>query len=63
MGNSAYFVKATPPIAFSIHLILGRYNTDILEMCMKEFNANFLLKINSILNLANFRPIHILNNG
>ena len=35
-------------------------------MCIKEFNAKilyFYLQINSILNLANFRPMHILNNG
>ena len=63
MGNSAYSVKSTHKSFQYIHLILGRYITDILEMCMKEFNASFFLQINSILDLANFRPIHILNNG
>ena len=44
MDNSAYFVKSTPRII----LILRRYVTDILEMCMKNFHAK------SILNLVFF---------
>ena len=33
-------------------------------MFMKEFNAKkVILQIYSILNLANFLPMHILNNG
>ena len=36
----AYFVKSTPPRAFSICLlILCRYVTGILNMCMKKKHA------------------------
>ena len=40
-GNSAYFVKLTPPRAFL--LMYGRYVTDILKMCMKKFNAEKII--------------------
>ena len=38
MVDSAYFVKSTPPRAFtgSFHC---RYVTDILKMCMKKLDA------------------------
>ena len=46
MVNSAYFVKSTPPRAFSVSFFLlmhGRYLTDILKMCMKKFNAEKII--------------------
>ena len=58
MGNSAYFVKSTPPRAFSIlHLILGMYVTDILQMCMKEFNPKkiFLTNLQHFACLTNLQ--------
>ena len=32
-------MKSTPPRAFRVFLMHGRYVTDILKMCMKKFNA------------------------
>ena len=52
MGDGAYFVKSTTPRAFSV------------SMFRKENNAHkYFLHIYNILNLANFRPMHIMDNG
>ena len=52
MGDGAYFVKSTTPRAFSV------------SMCRKEYNAHkYFLHIYNILNLANFKPMHIIDNG
>ena len=40
MVNSAYIVQSTAPRVCSIVLILGLYVTDILRVCIKNFNAD-----------------------
>ena len=44
MVGSAYFVKSTPPRAFSIFFsILCRHVPFILKMCMKNYNTEKII--------------------
>ena len=47
MINSAYFVKSTPPRAFSVSFFKmhGRYVTDILKVYMKKCIAEKFVQI------------------
>ena len=66
MVGSAYFVKSTPPRAFSISF---QYFADmlqtILKMCMWNYNAEKIIfvKFTAFFNFAIFRPLLIYNNG
>ena len=58
MVGSAYFVKSTPPRAFSVFFsVLCRHVTDILKMCMKNYNAEKIIfdKFTAFFNFAIFR--------
>ena len=59
MDYSAYFVKLTLPTAQCIILILGRYVTDILKMCIKYFNAEKYI----LTNLQHFELSQFLTNA
>ena len=42
--DSAYFVKSNPrAFSLSFYVILCRYATDILKMCMKMFDAEKII--------------------
>ena len=43
MVNSAYFVKSTPPRAFSVSFKCMVGMLDILKMCMKKLNAEKII--------------------
>ena len=58
MVGSAYFVKSTPPRAFSVSFqYFARHVTDILKMCMKNNNAEKIIfdKFTAFFNFAIFR--------
>ena len=63
LTNLQHFELSNLLRAKCILLMLCRYIIHIWKMCMKEFNAEKMSfdKINSILNLAIFRPPDILN--
>ena len=60
MVGSAYFVKSTPPRAFSISFQYPH----ILKMCMKNYNAKKIIfdKFTAIFNIAIFDHC-LYNNG
>ena len=65
MVGRAYFVKSTPPRAFSISSVLCRYVPHILKMCMKNYNAEKIIfdKFTAFFNIAIFLPLLIYKNG
>ena len=66
MIDSAHFVKSTPKSFHRIFSAFCRYITDVLTMCMKEFDAEtiFFKKFTGPLTLiAIIRRLHIVNNG
>ena len=58
MVGSAYLVKSTPPRAFG----LGKHGTDVLKMCMKNYNAEKIIfdKITAFFNFAIFFTIALI---
>ena len=54
--GSAYFVKSTPPMVFSMSFQYFADMVDILQMCMKNYHAekSFLTNLQHF-DLANFR--------
>ena len=63
MVGSAYFVKSTPPRAFSIFFSILCRHVPHMKMCMKNYNAEKIIfdKFTAIFNIAIFD--HCLNNN